>query len=210
MASENKGVVCCRNISRDLRYSCDRNLGWVIPPKSSLSLRVPNYLESLAAQWSAAVQFNRFERMGARLRRRNCDFRARVWLGWIARYLHGLAWFTDRVSVRLLPTSDYNGMPDSRPALTITQAAKALSRVGLAYPHVVENLPQGPTPTPEELVAPLMRVAFKRSFILNGGYAKTSAARLESARSRLRRIRLPVVCAKGGEEDFNMTCIRCA
>ena len=77
----------------------------------------------------------------------------------------------DRIGVRLSPTNPYNDMLDGNPAATFTQAAKALSRFGLAYLHVVESVQ----------VASDMRLHFDGPFILNGGYdAATGAAALRA------------------------------
>ena len=84
----------------------------------------------------------------------------------------------NRVGVRLSPTSSYNDMRDSDPAATFVQAAKALSRFGLAYLHTVEQVGPG---EPQSRVAPDMRRFFDGPMILNGGYdAVTGAAALRA------------------------------
>jgi N-ethylmaleimide reductase len=95
-------------------------------------------------------------------------------------------WSADRVGVRLSPVSDYNSMSDSQPALTFGQAAKELNRLGVAFVHVVENLPEAASVTPKERVAPYMRAAYDGMFILNGGYdAQTGAAALKAREADL-------------------------
>jgi len=79
-------------------------------------------------------------------------------------------WGADRVGVRLSPTGSFNSMSDSDPARTFGYAVRELDRFGLAYLHVVE-----PVGSPEPLVAPLLREAFRGPFILNGGFDRETA-----------------------------------
>lgn len=93
------------------------------------------------------------------------------------------AWSPTRVGVRLSPASDYNDMSDSNPLETFTQAAKALSPLGLAYLHVVEDVSQARR---LQRIAPSMRAAFDGPCILNGGYdARTGAAALSAGEADL-------------------------
>lgn len=90
-------------------------------------------------------------------------------------------WGADRVGVRLSPTGAFNGMSDSDPAKTFGYAVRELDRFGLAYLHVVE-----PLGSPEPLVAPRLREAFRGPFILNGGFEReTSSAALLEGRADL-------------------------
>jgi N-ethylmaleimide reductase len=95
-------------------------------------------------------------------------------------------WSAGRVGVRLSPMSDINSMSDSDPGRTFVEATKELSRFGLAYLHVVENVGHDQSRPTRMRIAPHMRAVFKGSIILNGGYdAATGAAALESGESDL-------------------------
>ena len=88
-----------------------------------------------------------------------------------------------RVGVRLSPTNPYNDMRDSDPVATFVQAAKALSRLGLAYLHVVEPVSQDQA---QLRVSPKMRSQFDGRMILNGGYdAATGAAALRAGEAEM-------------------------
>ena len=78
-------------------------------------------------------------------------------------------WGADRVGVRLSPTSGYNDMSDSDPLATFAYAVGELSRLGLAYLHVVVPGAWDPS-TPEHEVARVMRERFGGPFMLNGGF----------------------------------------
>jgi len=96
------------------------------------------------------------------------------------------AWSAARVGVRLSPTSDLNGMSDSDPARTFVQATKELSRLDLAYLHVVESVGHDRSGPSMLRIAPAMRAVFKASFILNGGYdAAAGTAALDAGESDL-------------------------
>jgi N-ethylmaleimide reductase len=85
------------------------------------------------------------------------------------------AWSPKHTGVRLSPSNNYNDMTDSTPAVTFTEATKALNGFGLAYLHVFE------TRGTKDAVSPQMRAAFKGHYILNGGYsAETGAAALKA------------------------------
>ena len=70
----------------------------------------------------------------------------------------------NKTGVRLSPHNPYNGMSDSNPAAIFTQAAKALSDLGVVYLHVVESL------ATKDRVMPDMRKAFKGVLIANEAY----------------------------------------
>jgi N-ethylmaleimide reductase len=96
------------------------------------------------------------------------------------------SWSAARTGVRLSPTNSFNDMSDSQPAVTFTQAARALNRFGLAYLHVVEQLTPQLRSKPETRIAPQLRAAFDGAFILNGGYdAQTGAAALAAGEAGL-------------------------
>jgi N-ethylmaleimide reductase len=94
-------------------------------------------------------------------------------------------WGADRVGVRISPLSPTNGMHDSDPAATFTQAAQNLDRLGVAYLHVVEPGVNGTLSEPARLKSPYMgsrffRPLFSRTIIAAGGHtARTGAARVE-------------------------------
>jgi N-ethylmaleimide reductase len=91
----------------------------------------------------------------------------------------------DRIGVRFSPTNPYNDMLDSDPAVTFTEAAKALGRLGLAYLHVVEPVAQDHSQAPVR-VASEMRLFFDGPTLLNGGYdAATGAAALRRGEAQM-------------------------
>ncbi|KAI3519213.1 hypothetical protein L1887_08240 [Cichorium endivia] len=78
---------------------------------------------------------------------------------------------SDRVGKRLSPFADYNDCGDSDPHSLVVYMAKSLSKLGIAYCHVIE--PRMVTQferveTRDSLAA--MRKAFKGTFIVAGGY----------------------------------------
>ena len=77
------------------------------------------------------------------------------------------AWSADRVGVRLSPTGSYNSMGDSNPTATFTAAAAQLSKLGLAYLHVID---QGSDNRQQDRPALPMRKLFKGTYILNQDY----------------------------------------
>jgi N-ethylmaleimide reductase len=77
-------------------------------------------------------------------------------------------------------------MRDADPPATFTQAAKELSRFGLAYLHVVETVAKDSSSQSQTRIAPRMRAAFDGPLILNGGYdATTGAAALAAGEADL-------------------------
>lgn len=74
----------------------------------------------------------------------------------------------DRVGVRLSPTGAFNSMHDSDPARTFGYAARALSRLGLAWLHLYE--PIGPA-----WLVPALKAEFGGPVIANGGFDRASA-----------------------------------
>ena len=94
-------------------------------------------------------------------------------------------WGADRVGVRISPLNPTNGMHDSDPAATFTQAAQDLEWLGVAYLHVVEPGVNGTLSEPARLRSPYLgsrffRPMFSRTIIAAGGHtARTGAARIE-------------------------------
>lgn len=79
-------------------------------------------------------------------------------------------WGTGRIGVRISPFNPYNDMADSHPELTFTLLANELSKLGLAYLHVVEPVGgAAPRLTPE------LRRRFHGPLIANGGFDQASA-----------------------------------
>jgi N-ethylmaleimide reductase len=87
-------------------------------------------------------------------------------------------WGEDRVGVRLSPSGDFGSMWDSDPLTTFGYVANSLSRLGLAYLHVIEPRIRG-----NELIAaneaPVaakhLRPIFKGPLIAAGGFDRNSA-----------------------------------
>lgn len=81
----------------------------------------------------------------------------------------------DRVGIRLSPFGVFNDMPayDAVEA-TYLHLATELSKLGLAYLHLVDHSAMGAPPVPEALKAAL-RTAFKGTLILSGGYDRARA-----------------------------------
>ncbi|MGH7405958.1 MAG: alkene reductase [Candidatus Methylomirabilales bacterium] len=77
-------------------------------------------------------------------------------------------WGSERVGVRLSPTSTFNDMSDSDPAATFTYTARRLNEYGIAYLHVVE--PVSPEVPEDERVTPRLRQVFQGLLMVNGGY----------------------------------------
>ena len=105
-------------------------------------------------------------------------------------------WGADRVGVRLSPNSDFNDMHDSDPATTFGYVARKLGGMGLAYLHVVEPVQDThPMAKPgAERLAPLLREAFGRTFMLNGGYNKeTGNAAIASGAADLISFGVPFI-----------------
>ena len=75
-----------------------------------------------------------------------------------------------RTGVRVSPTVSFNSMGDSDPVATFTYGARALSRRGIAYLHVVEGPPGHAFGSDGQRVHPHIRTAFDHVLILNGGF----------------------------------------
>jgi N-ethylmaleimide reductase len=87
------------------------------------------------------------------------------------------AWAPSRVGYRISPHFTLHAMSDSHPRETFAFLAKELSRIGIAYIHLIE--PVGGrmgTVEPESRMAPQIRGKFDGTLILNGGYDATSGS----------------------------------
>jgi N-ethylmaleimide reductase len=94
-------------------------------------------------------------------------------------------WGKDRVGVRISPLSPTNGMTDSEPVATFTQAAHDLASLGIAYLHVIEPGVNGTLSRPAsaqspELASGFFRPLFPGTIIAAGGHsAATGTARIK-------------------------------
>lgn len=89
-------------------------------------------------------------------------------------------WPSGRVGIRLTPSGGPGGSHDADPEALYTEAAQAISGMGLAYLHVVRpNTHGGGDMTLDDSDALLrrMRRAFDGPFIANGGFTPPEAAR---------------------------------
>jgi N-ethylmaleimide reductase len=93
-------------------------------------------------------------------------------------------WGRDRVGVRISPLSPTNGMTDSDPVATFTQAARDLASLGVGYLHVIEPGVNGTlsalaSAQSPELASGFFRPLFSGAIIAAGGHtAGTGAARI--------------------------------
>ncbi len=86
----------------------------------------------------------------------------------------------DRVSVRLSPNGDSQGVDDSNPEALFTAAAKALSDLGIAFLELREPGPDGTfgkTDVPK--LSPAIRKVFKGVLIVNSDYTTVEEAQAE-------------------------------
>lgn len=82
----------------------------------------------------------------------------------------------EKVGVRLSPSNTVWGISDSEYQSTFTEAAKQLSRFGLAYLHVLEPHPNsGHGMETIDYITPLLRHQFDGPLLVDGGYSKESA-----------------------------------
>ncbi|HEX6533909.1 MAG TPA: alkene reductase [Gemmatimonadaceae bacterium] len=88
-------------------------------------------------------------------------------------------WGSGRVGVRVSPINPFNDIHDSDPAGTFGYVARRLSRLGLAYLHVVES-------GPEPFDWGMLREQFQGTYMANGGYDRDRAvAALREGRAEL-------------------------
>jgi len=87
-------------------------------------------------------------------------------------------WGSDRVGLRISPSSDFNEMSDSDPQATYGYVASELNRFGLAYLHVIEPRISGSTPVGENLkpvASETLRKIFTGKIIAAGGFEPDTA-----------------------------------
>jgi len=100
-------------------------------------------------------------------------------------------WGRKRVGVRISPLSPTNGMTDSDPVATFTQAARDLQTLGVGYLHVIEPGVNGTLSAPASAQSPLLgsgffRPLFPGAIIAAGGHtAETGAARIQHGQADL-------------------------
>jgi N-ethylmaleimide reductase len=79
-------------------------------------------------------------------------------------------WGADRVGVRLSPSGTFNDMSDSDPEKIFVYVAEQLSKLGLAYLHIVDALEGDIRHGANVVKSTLLREAYKGVLIINGGY----------------------------------------
>jgi N-ethylmaleimide reductase len=87
-------------------------------------------------------------------------------------------WGSDRVGVRMSPSTKFNGMSDTNPDATFGYAAEQLNRFGLAYLHLIEPRIKGNVLIEDGLppvAAAQMRKIFKSKIIAAGGFEPDTA-----------------------------------
>ncbi|QCB41218.1 alkene reductase [Sphingomonas sp. PAMC26645] len=97
----------------------------------------------------------------------------------VAERVISVAW-ADRVSVRLSPNGDSQGVDDSNPEALFTAAAKALSDLGIAFLELREPGPDGTfgkTDVPK--LSPAIRKVFNGVLIVNSDYTTVEEAQAE-------------------------------
>ncbi|GLK69474.1 alkene reductase [Hansschlegelia plantiphila] len=82
----------------------------------------------------------------------------------------------DRVGVRLSPLSPFNDISDSNPEPLFTYAVEQLSKLGVAYIHVIEGETQGNRAPEGGFDLSVLRRAFKGAYIGNNNYNSALAA----------------------------------
>jgi N-ethylmaleimide reductase len=87
-------------------------------------------------------------------------------------------WGGKKVGFRISPHFNLHAMSDTHPRETFGHLADRLSKLGIAYIHLVEPVggKMGAV-SPDAQMAPLIRKRFDGALILNGGYDKESATR---------------------------------
>ena len=81
----------------------------------------------------------------------------------------------DKVGIRLSPYGVNGGsIADSETDALYTYLAEELSKIGIAYVHVVDHSAMGAPPVKEDLKAAI-RTRFKGAYILSGGYDRARA-----------------------------------
>ncbi|WP_338467274.1 alkene reductase [Novosphingobium sp. ZN18A2] len=85
-------------------------------------------------------------------------------------------WGADRVSIRLSPNGETQGVDDSNPSATFGEAARVLDKMGISFLELREPGPDGTfgqTDVPKQ--SPLIRTLFKGPLVLNSDYTAEQA-----------------------------------
>jgi N-ethylmaleimide reductase len=93
-------------------------------------------------------------------------------------------WSSDRIGVRLSPSTKFNGMSDNDPSLIFGYVAKTINRYSIAYLHIIEPRVSGNTEVEDGLppvAAGELRKLFHGSILAAGGFdGKGAEAILET------------------------------
>lgn len=84
-------------------------------------------------------------------------------------------WGSDRVGVRLSPSSTFNDMSDSDPEKTFGHAISALDALEIAYVHVIEGADADSRHGGKIVPTSLFRPLFQGALMVNGGYNRERA-----------------------------------
>jgi N-ethylmaleimide reductase len=79
-------------------------------------------------------------------------------------------WSSDRVGIRLAPTSHANDISDSHPFQTFSYVVEQLNQFNIAYVHCVEGETIGPRDIPADFSFEKLRKLFNGLYIANNGY----------------------------------------
>lgn len=79
-------------------------------------------------------------------------------------------WSSDRVGIRLAPTSHANDIADSHPFETFSYVVEKLNQFNIAYIHCIEGETIGPRDIPADFSFKKLRELFKGFYIANNGY----------------------------------------
>lgn len=85
------------------------------------------------------------------------------------------AWSADRVGIRLSPNATYQGMDDTDPKATFTEAVRQLDRYRLAFLHLIEAMDSDRTCGVELIPMSHFRANFAGPIIVNGGFTRERA-----------------------------------
>lgn len=87
----------------------------------------------------------------------------------------------ERIGVRLSPTGNFNEIGDSNPQAIFSYLITELDKLGLAYLHVVEQLPWSPLTEEKIALNTALRDLWTGPYIANGGFEAESGAAAISA-----------------------------
>lgn len=78
-----------------------------------------------------------------------------------------------KVGIRISPTNKVWGIKDSNHRATFTRLVERLNDYNLAYLHILEPRPESGHPLETiDFMTPIIREAYKNTYIINGGYTK--------------------------------------